>query len=71
MGPALESIQHRSLLNPPVFKPQTDRLQWREIIRDWSTNVIACAQGGHKREKGVEPCLGRTIYRYFDASLKE
>lgn len=71
MGPALDPIPHSSLLQPPILKPETDRLQWREDIRDWSTNIVACAEGGDTRAKGVATCLGLTIYRSLDPSLKE
>lgn len=71
MGPGYESIPHVSLLNPPTLKPETDRMQWREDIRDWSANITACADGGDTRAKGVATCLALTVYRSLDLSLKE
>lgn len=71
MGPELDSIPHHSLLTTPILKPETDRLQWREEIRDWSINVVACAEGGDGRAKGVATCLGLTVYRSLETSLKE
>lgn len=71
MGPAMVPIPHNSLLSPPILKPESDRLQWREDLRDWSSNIIACAEGGDTRAKGVASCLGLTVYRSLDISLKE
>lgn len=71
VGPGCDTIPQGLLLTPPTLKPETDSMQWRKDIRDWSKRVIACAKGGDTREKGIASCLDLTVYRLLDFSLKE
>lgn len=71
MVPAWDGISHASLLTPPTIKAETDRQQWREDISDWANNIVACAKGGDTKDKGVATCLGLTVYRSLDLSIRE
>lgn len=60
-----------SLLAPPIFDINNDKLAWREAVSDWSENVIACAKGGDNRAKGIAACLALTLYRSLPAGPKD
>lgn len=60
-----------STLSPPTFNEQSDRLAWREGVNDWSENVIARADGGDNKAKGIAACLGLTLYRSLPIGTKE
>lgn len=71
MVPESGSIPHKSLLTPASLKPKADRLQWSEEVRNWAENIVARTEGGQNRAKGMATCLGLTVYRSLDLSLKE
>lgn len=70
MGPGGLTSPASTLL-PPTFDEKTDRLVWRESVRDWSDNVLACATGGDSKAKGIAACLGLTLYRSLPTGSKE
>lgn len=35
-----------NLLFTPNHSPDMDRLQWRELVREWTKTVVKCAEGG-------------------------
>lgn len=60
-----------SFKKPPSFSEGSERLSWRESVKDWCDNVIACAAGGDHKDKVIAACLPLKIYRSLRAGAKE
>lgn len=60
-----------STLSPPRFDDGSDKLSWRESVKDWNDNVLARAAGGDTRAKGIAACMGLTLYRSLPPGAKE
>lgn len=71
MGPDSSNKDQSSLNYPPQLQPDADRMKWREDTRLWAMNIQACANGGDSRSKGTAACLGLTLYRSLESSMKE
>ena len=63
--------QQQNLLVPPRLTPDTDRLQWRGLLREWTQNVQDAANGGDTRAKGLAASLALTVYRSLGTDAKE
>lgn len=70
MGPAGLEVPNNSLA-PPVLSTVSDKLTWREEVREWAQNVDACARAGDSRAKGVAATLAHTLYRSLSKDKKE
>ena len=70
MGPE-DELAPSNILIPPKLKSNTDKLQWREAVRDWALNLNACAAGGDNRAKGAAASLAMTLYRSLEFNKKE
>lgn len=46
-------------------------MQWREEVRDWEENVLACANGGDSRAKGTSTCIALVVYRSLEKGFTE
>lgn len=57
--------------SPPKFDDDSDRVEWKESVHDWSENRLACAEGGDKKSKGNETRMGLKLYLSIYIATKE
>ena len=65
MGPE-DGLDPSSILAPPKLNTTTDKLQWRETVRDWAFNLQICGNGGDNRAKGAAASIGLTFYHSLE-----
>lgn len=70
MGPAGSGTPNNAL-SPPVLSTASDKLTWREEVREWAQHVDACARAGDSRAKGVAATLAHSLYRSMSKYKKE
>lgn len=71
MGPETPTTAANNILTPPRLENDTDRLKWREAIREWVHIVKKCTEGGDTRAKGAAATLSMILYQSFEAGYKE
>lgn len=69
MVPAIAS-HPVNLLSPPILKPSTDQLRWREDINIWTETGRTAAEAGDTMSTGATTTLGLSLYCSLEESKK-
>lgn len=70
MGPAESGIPSHENYQPKLT-PGTDKQSWRDEIKYWTANVVACANCGDSREKWIAATLAHKVYMSLEIAKKE